>query len=469
MSVFITGSDTVNGPIKSYREVVINRLYVFKNIRITIGTISGDILIYDIKSRNIKKRFPRAPSSVFNFKWNSSDSHIAAACINGDIIVFNNTSSNISCIYNVPNSGTVSAINFHGTRKNLLGAGSEEGVVAVWDITRNKILSDLRAHKGPVTGVMFSPLRSDLLISSGLDRRLDFYDIDLKKNLIQIELQHCATSLDVSPCGMYLAVGSQTGNIVLYDTRNCAQPIIAFPAHKQKIRQLCFQKSLSNNDIKNISIVSIPEDLPRNTEKVESFTDSMGLISCDYALKDTECDSSKTKAQDSFLTALGIDSSVNVSEPSIKYEEFRCVASTRNEQSRPDKEISASLHNPASALKSCLKQVSSTPKHVIENLPSVTESPIVSEGLTNPTIHEFKEAIKEVIQSELQPKFAKLESDFKFELLEAIHDIRRQILALQMIRVKESLLIENKLNSFDMILKRIESLQQKQNNLNKIY
>ncbi|KAK4882833.1 hypothetical protein RN001_006152 [Aquatica leii] len=428
---------------------------------VAIGTVSGAILIYDIKQRTVKKRFPRAPSSIFSFKWNCKDSHIAAACINGDIILYNNISLNISSSYKIPQTKTVSAINFHNCRRNLLCAGSEEGIVAVWDINTNHVLYNLKAHQATVTDLTFSPIRSDVLVSSGLDRRLQFYDILSRQCITEIELINSATAIDFSPCGTYLGVGSQIGNIMLYDTRSFKKPISAFVGHAhKKIGHLFFQTVLGGFDSENFSI-TISEDESEKTQNLEykKKVDSLGLISYD-SFENKIINNSKKGNEDSFLTALGLETSAHISEISIRLDNFRNVTSEEDQQ-YTDIEKNVLLQNTVSSQKPLLKEVSSTPKHLLEKLPSITESPIItsSGNVANFSLEEVTHTVRQVVRNELETELEKLKFDIKSDLLQAIHDVRLGILNIQMANIQQSLSTETKLNSMYKMLKRIEIFQ----------
>ncbi|KAK5648852.1 hypothetical protein RI129_003744 [Pyrocoelia pectoralis] len=466
---------------------------------IVIGTLSGQVLVYDIKAQNIKKRFPRAPSTIFDVQYNSKDSHVAAACTNGDIFLYNYLTTNLSSLYKVPKSESVSAINFHRTKRNFFTAGSEEGVVAVWDINTNQIFCDVQAHHAPVTGLTFSPIRYDLVVTSGLDRRVAFYDLAAKKCVIELEVTSCTTALDYSPCGTYLGLGSQNGSIIVYDTRNFRKPISAFVAHADKrIRHLFFQKVLfSGTESEQGSFDIVPEEPIVTTSDARSVGDSLGLIMCDDSNVQDDSQKIPQDVGDSFLVALGLNNSSHMSEIKEISGELGTPEDSRkkNDGTRRFSYQSNQLAENVTALKTpgnTGRQISSTPKYLPDHLPITTESPIVSShichGNCGSSVSDFKQLIRDIIKEENQTlveNFTKdIESqveDFKkeitWEVSDALGHIRRHLLDLQMSIVKQFVDMESKMDTItntpirefvcdeflirrnDELLKEVESLR----------
>ena len=62
--------------------------------------------------------------------------------------------------------------------QNLMVTGSADTTVAVWDMRNVKTkLFSLRSHTRDVNNVRFSKMQSNLLASSGYDRRLMIWDL----------------------------------------------------------------------------------------------------------------------------------------------------------------------------------------------------------------------------------------------------------------------------------------------------
>ena len=73
-------------------------------------------------------------------------------------------------------------IQFSHFKKSLLGAVSDDGALNLWDSNTKKLSTSFASdHKGPATGLSFSPMNDMLLCSVGLDKRIVFYDVQQKK------------------------------------------------------------------------------------------------------------------------------------------------------------------------------------------------------------------------------------------------------------------------------------------------
>lgn len=465
---------------------------------IAVGTLSGQVLVYDIKSRNIRKRFPRAYSMINQLQYNATDSHLAAACTNGEIIVYNSMTSNLSSSYRIPRSSSVSSISFHRTKRNLLGAGSDEGVVAIWDINTNSPLLDMQAHHAPTTTLTFSPLRADMLVTGGLDRRFTFYDILAKKCILEVEVRSSITALDFSYCGTYLGLGSQAGGIVLYDTRNLSKPISAFPAHEGKrIRHLLFQKVLMPKDEQDNSSLDITavasahnnqQEEECNNQSVDTL--SIAVIEDSVSVGDI-CENDKKaseEAQDSFLVALGWDnSSVAESEPNkestvglgitegvkkwmdaskrslIQQISMQQVPEQKSSTHTPiplsnkpltSKHLNDNLHNTdISPIVAPTQEIPSRKSVSLHNNVTINSTPVQNSQLNqmNFSPGEFKKMLREVIKEEFESQLEVYKNEVRAEFAETLGHMRRHFLDLQMSIVKEFVNMETTLEKMNNV------------------
>lgn len=261
--------------LHSVNNVVQPTCATFQNMskkNMAIGTLTGQVLIYDIKSKKGKKKFPRASSTITKLEYSAKDTHLMATCENGEILLYSSSLGTLSASYKIPNSRTVSCIKCHPKKRSLVSGGSDEGVVAVWDINTNKTKYQLQAHSAPVTDVAFSPIRSDLLISLGLDRKFYFHDIFSKQCCFEFTAEYSLTAVDFYPDGIGLGIASQDGQIFIYDTRNMKEPQKVIQAHQGAVKQLYFQKLLPEE----AKLYSIQEE--KNQEGKFDFSDEIDFF-----------------------------------------------------------------------------------------------------------------------------------------------------------------------------------------------
>ncbi|GJQ87932.1 hypothetical protein Trydic_g1195 [Trypoxylus dichotomus] len=463
---------------------------VFQNTtkrNIALGTTTGMVLIYDIKSKNIRKHFPRAPSAIFKIEYCAKDSFLATACENGETLLYNSVTHNLSASYKLPNSKTVSALCCHPSRRNLIGAGSHEGVVGVWDIHTNKLMYHNQAHAATVTDLTFSPLRGDLIVTTGFDRKLAFFDMTQKVPLLQTILERSPTAVDFCPDGVGIAVALQDGTINAYDTRQLNEALYSFKGHSTLIKQITFQKKVFENNSVDYTFSNDSNDSPdeistlRVGETSRQSYDSLGHMFCGDVLPDIPevptdmC--SDLDDGDSFIDAIGLNSnnatanSARESIPSIS-EGIRKVSqmlenSARNSSSNKSKveaivqfqdvqrrtsdiflsnKISSQSCNPLDAIKA-----QSTPKLTIEGkCPNIVASPKVSilpnENTLTIDVLELQKMIQTVARQEIKEELQIFHQQMKYEFMDMLAQTRRHFLDLQMSIVKEFIQLESSLS-----------------------
>ncbi|XP_022914703.2 uncharacterized protein [Onthophagus taurus] len=297
---------------------------VFQNLtkrNIALGTTTGNVLIYDIKHKSIKYLSPRAKSTVFQLEYSVNDNYLFAGCEDGEIMAYNSSTANCSSSYRIPNSKTLSTLRTHPSKRNLLMAGCEEGLVAVWDCYRTNRIHKHQTHQAIVTDVAFSPRRNDLIVSCGLDRKFVFWDIASNGMVLQQFLDRSPTAIDFCPDGVGLAIGTQSGTIYTYDTRQMNTPTYIFKAHNSFIKQIMFQKILDADETCDYTInQNITEEsgevfkIKPEIGSVQEFPDDKVCDSFGHMLHDAEENVSNfdqkfenDAPQDSFLAAMGIN------------------------------------------------------------------------------------------------------------------------------------------------------------------
>lgn len=463
---------------------------------IALGTNTGIALIYDIKSKNTKKHFPRAPSTLFKVEYCAKDSFLAAACENGETLLYNSVTYNLSASYKLPNSKTVTAMCCHPTRRNLIAAGSQEGVVGVWDIHTSKLIYHTQAHAAAVTDLTFSPLRSDLIITTGYDRKFAFYDMSQRTSLVQSILERSPTAVEFCPDGVGIAVALQDGTINAYDTRQLNEPLYSFKAHNSQIKQLLFQKNVADSNSVDYTFVNDSNDsgdgvrTPGISDTSAQSFESVGHMFCGDVLPDipevpTDV-GSELDAGDSFIDAIGLNSknatanSARESLPSmsdgIKKMSHLFESSNRNspvhkltteniqfqDMQRRSSEAfhsnkgMAHLHT---ALENVKAQETSTPKSTLgEVYPQITVSPLLhpassqsalhqagGDSVLNMTVEQFQAILKCTVQEEVATELTKFYNKINYDLMDVIAQMRRHFLDLQMSIIKEFVQLDSRI------------------------
>ena len=96
-------------------------------------------------------------------------------------------------------------------------------------------------HQSCITGLVFSPDGSHFVTSS-LDCTIKTYDIVRSEAIYNINIKNQATYLDSSPDGRFVALTTDTGNLILFDDRQEGSTT-NIPAHKYWASTLSFNNN----------------------------------------------------------------------------------------------------------------------------------------------------------------------------------------------------------------------------------
>lgn len=446
----------------------------FQNLtkrNIAVGTKHGQVLLYDIKSRQIKARYPRTSSAITHVGFTAKDTHCFAGCVNGDILLYNNVAKNLCCTLKVPKSHSLTDVRAHAQRRNVLVGGSNEGIICVWDVNANKTKFQTEAHSGPVTATIFSPVNSALILSAGLDRLVRVFDTESRSRITSIPVENNVLSLDFVEDSSYIIMGSQNGKIHVYDSRSLQDPVCSFEAHESAVKHIAYQMG-SEDPANNSSLGSVvaEEALSRpskSSEEVEArrkrTSDFFELVVQGPSISET-FDGAKqhnlsSMEGDSFMHALGLDK--DNTQDSLKDDSYHEVDSkVPTEKNR----LSVNMYNTPNAARIVHEklglsknsiQSTSTPLYLSQNLVSQM-SPIVPNISMNQSrtpvelpaasVTEIQNITKHAMQEELTKALAEMETKIVYSFKSETHQIRRMILNLHMANLKEFIKVENYFN-----------------------
>lgn len=103
-----------------------------------------------------------------------------------------------------------------------LAAGTDRGVIRVWDMVKGKRLAVLKEHAGPVWAVAFSPdakLLAGGAGESGKAGEVRLWDTESGKVAHTLPLGSCVLSVAFASDNQMLAAGSEDGTVTLFDLR----------------------------------------------------------------------------------------------------------------------------------------------------------------------------------------------------------------------------------------------------------
>jgi periodic tryptophan protein 2 len=104
--------------------------------------------------------------------------------------------------------------------------------VCVWSMKTGKLLEMLSGHVGPVSGLVFNPIRA-LLASSSWDNTVRLWDVfDKKQTRDTLELGSDVVALAFRPDGRELVSSSLSGSITTWDVTSAAKQLMTIEGRK---------------------------------------------------------------------------------------------------------------------------------------------------------------------------------------------------------------------------------------------
>jgi len=141
------------------------------------------------------------------------------------------------CLLHIPTDFGVRSINFHPDGL-ILGTGTMDNHVKIWDIKLGKKVASFEEHEGPVVSLSFSE-NGYVLASASEDNTVKLWDLRKLRNLQTIDLGAnfglLAVGFDFS--GTYMAVAGQ--EIRIFAGRNF-EPLTSFTKHSQTVTDVKF-------------------------------------------------------------------------------------------------------------------------------------------------------------------------------------------------------------------------------------
>lgn len=227
---------------------------------LAIGCKRGRVLLYDLKNNCERTNFQHAKSTIYKISYITSDTHLIVGCENGELMLFNNKIPSLMSTYRLHNFKKITNFRCHPYESNLVTVSCNNGIVATWNIQTNKTIDTFHLHDMNVIDAVFIPTRTDTITSIGLDKKICIYNTNCNECVINVPIDAIPNSMDVSPSGDGLIIGTCDGSLLSYDMRNMKEPLQNYQLHQRPVKQVLFQKdnyyniSVNNDDISTTDI-----------------------------------------------------------------------------------------------------------------------------------------------------------------------------------------------------------------------
>lgn len=237
------------------------------NSRYIAHTFNDSIIVWDLKKRSIRNRLlcPGSTSTSSSPLYSTSLSFFPEGTLvsgdsSGHIQLWNvskSSSTNATSLVsntkfdaissfsrNTPPSASCVRASTSGVSKVV--ASYSSGHLCVFDAATTTLLRQQQVHASNIPYVAFSPKNPRLVASAGSDGKLVLLDTGSRGDLVtaSIPLGAPATTLAFHEDAIHTAVGTQQGQVLIYDWRNVSKPVTVWEPHgSQPIVSVAFQVS----------------------------------------------------------------------------------------------------------------------------------------------------------------------------------------------------------------------------------
>jgi WD40 repeat protein len=122
----------------------------------------------------------------------------------------------------------------------LLATGSKNGEVRIWEARTGRLKHLISDHSGPVEDLVFS-LDNTFLITGSQDTTVKIWDVRSGSRQNSISVDTGVEGVDISPDGIYLAVGESNGKVTIFDTKT-GRPLHHLIEHEQAVYDVEFSQ-----------------------------------------------------------------------------------------------------------------------------------------------------------------------------------------------------------------------------------
>jgi len=217
--------------------------------------VNDHVMLYDVQKKKIREDFQKIPN-VTCLTTDRHDKYIAAGNTNGCLYLLNLRTGRQAFTHPIriaEDDTSLTSTRFSNIKLSMVGASTDKGTLAFWDVIAAKEIQKFNEHKAPSTGLAFSPVNEVLVLSSGLDKRCVCYDTLTKKPASTISTELPLTSVEFASDGTNLVLGTTQGLVYLYDLRYFNNPSAVIDTEtKSPVTSVLFQPG---GDRANVSAI----------------------------------------------------------------------------------------------------------------------------------------------------------------------------------------------------------------------
>lgn len=218
------------------------------------GCMNGLVHIWSLKEEDPYTVDRLSGSAITSVAVNASLTAMAASSASGQVVLCAYpTGVKIRTLLQKGRT-RASCLNF-GSNSTLLCGAKGSGQLLVWDVTQASQAEELNVHKRNVTGCMFVPNDDNLLVSCAEDGLLACTDRRTAATAWELRLHTPLHSVSMRWDGSMVAVGTDSGRVLVHDTRAMDNPLAAQEfSDELPVTALCWQHMPTSKSHKRNSL-----------------------------------------------------------------------------------------------------------------------------------------------------------------------------------------------------------------------
>lgn len=193
------------------------------------GGADGKVRVFDLQGEAGVKEYPVHPQPI-QVAFHPSGEQFALGSMGGDVQLWDVKSLTRLTSFDHPPSA-VMALDFRHDGAEL-ATGAADGIVRIWDVGSGRLARSLKGHKGPICSASYA-MHGQRLITSSKDGTVSFWNPDRGQGSVRLEGHRAEfTAVSANNRGNLVATAGRDGTVRLWDARReretrvleCTQP-----------------------------------------------------------------------------------------------------------------------------------------------------------------------------------------------------------------------------------------------------
>jgi periodic tryptophan protein 1 len=175
-------------------------------------------------------------------------------------------------------TGAIMALSWNTAAKNILGSGSADTTVKIWDLNTAQCISSLSHHSKEVQSVEWHPKEATIMVSGSFDKTVQLLDVRAndRNSYLVWNIPHDCECIQWNPINpQFFVVGTESGSIYCYDVMKGGKsaPIWTISAHSKAASTVSINPLVpmlvSGSVDKSLKVFDISGEKPKLLENIK--------------------------------------------------------------------------------------------------------------------------------------------------------------------------------------------------------